>query len=168
LGLLRTRFGKSRHTGGVCIGVDACCPSRRARIRVWLDDERHAQGLVEGAHAETRRNDVWGTLGRAGYEELMCWDRLRNGSGSPWRPDGAGRAWSEGGQAGCSREEAPATRRPAISYALTGKRSERREGEEEGLTSRSQRRPAVLRIGTNSSGELLRSARHASHGCTRR
>jgi hypothetical protein len=97
-----------------------------------------------------------------------CWDRLCNGSGSPWRPDGAGQAWSEGGQAGCSREEAPTARRPAISYALTGKRSERREGEEEGLTSRSQRRPAVLRIGTNSSGELLRSARRASHGCTRR
>jgi hypothetical protein len=65
----------------------------------------------------------------------------------------AGRAWSEGGQAGCSREEAPAARRPAISYALIGKRSERREGEEEELTSCSQRRPAVLRIGTNSSGE---------------
>jgi hypothetical protein len=73
----------------------------------------------------------------------------------------------EGGQAGCSREEAPAARRPTISYTLTGKRSERREGEEEGLTSRSQRRSAVLRIDTNSSGELLRLVRRASHGCTR-
>jgi hypothetical protein len=33
------------------------------------------------------------------------WDRLHNGSASPWRPNVAGRAWSEGGQAGCSHEE---------------------------------------------------------------
>jgi hypothetical protein len=30
------------------------------------------RGWVEGAHAETRHNDVWGTHGRAGCEELMC------------------------------------------------------------------------------------------------
>jgi hypothetical protein len=32
-------------------------------------------------------------------------DRLHNGSASPWRPNVAGRAWCEGGQAGCSHEE---------------------------------------------------------------
>jgi hypothetical protein len=43
----RMCFGAIEHTvrqiaphGGPCIGVYACCPFRRARIQVWLDDER--------------------------------------------------------------------------------------------------------------------------------
>ena len=62
----------NRATRGPCIRVDACCPSRRARIRVWLDDERRAQGLGRGRACrdmtQRRVGDTW-----------SCWLRGRKG-----------------------------------------------------------------------------------------
>jgi hypothetical protein len=41
---------------GPCIGVDTCCPTRRARIRVWLDEQRTTHTRV-GSRARRLRND---------------------------------------------------------------------------------------------------------------
>jgi hypothetical protein len=41
---------------GPCIGVDACCPIRRARIRVWLHEQRTTRTRV-GSMACRLRND---------------------------------------------------------------------------------------------------------------
>jgi hypothetical protein len=62
----------NRAMRGACIGVDACYPSRRARIRVWLDDERCAHGLGRGRACrdmmQRRVGDTW-----------SCWLRGRKG-----------------------------------------------------------------------------------------
>jgi hypothetical protein len=56
LGLQRAWFGESRRAGAVR-RVDAYCPTRRARIRVWLDDEQQTMCTRVGSRARRLRND---------------------------------------------------------------------------------------------------------------
>jgi hypothetical protein len=56
LGLQRAWFGESRRAGAVR-RVDAYCPTRRARIRVWLDDEQRTMRTRVGLRVRRLRND---------------------------------------------------------------------------------------------------------------
>lgn len=83
--------------------------------------------------------------------------RLAVAAGQGW--SGTERGWSGG----------LLTRRPAVSYALTRERSQRGERRRGGSPRACDYgRRGYVRIDTNVSGELLRSAQRASHGCMRR
>jgi hypothetical protein len=93
----------NRAARGPCIGVDACCPSRRARIRVWLDDERRAQGLGRGRACrdmtQRRVGDTWSCWlrGRKGLVDGIspCNDGRRRGMPGVQKTRHAGRADDE-------------------------------------------------------------------------
>jgi hypothetical protein len=57
---------------GPCVGVDACCTTRQARIRVWLDDEQRATRTRVGSRVRRLRND---------HSELVT-SRLSTGAAS--------------------------------------------------------------------------------------
>jgi hypothetical protein len=54
----RTRLGLQCAVRRIapCVGVDACCPIRRARVRVWLDDKRRTTHTKVGSRARKLRN----------------------------------------------------------------------------------------------------------------
>jgi hypothetical protein len=108
-------FGALAHTvrqiaprGGPCIGVDACCPSQRARIRVWPDDEQRMTHTRVGSRARRWRNDHSEPATTHGASAV---DATR-------APDGSTRVDRDAAALGSEPRRAGGLLRPGLGWAL--------------------------------------------------